>query len=308
MLRTRASRLRPAPALPPAARPPWPSYAALDLGTNNCRLLVARPARRGFRVVDAFSRIVRLGEGWRRPARCPRRRWRARIEALRDLRRQDRAQRSVAAGALCRHRGLPRGRQLRRLPRPGAGRDRARARDHLDRRGGAAGRRRLRAAARSAHPLRASSSISAAARPRSSGCGLCARPRRGARQPQILGSVSLPFGVVTLTERFGGTEVTPATYRAMVDEADGGAGAVRARAQHPPRGQRPAGADARQLGHRDDAGRHPSGAAALYPRAGRRQHADLRRRSRSSRAISPGSISPAAPPIPASAASAPTWC
>ncbi len=38
-------------------------YAALDLGTNNCRLLVARPAQGGFRVIDAFSRIVRLGEG-----------------------------------------------------------------------------------------------------------------------------------------------------------------------------------------------------------------------------------------------------
>jgi exopolyphosphatase/guanosine-5'-triphosphate,3'-diphosphate pyrophosphatase len=38
-------------------------YAALDLGTNNCRLLVARPTSDGFRVVDAFSRIVRLGEG-----------------------------------------------------------------------------------------------------------------------------------------------------------------------------------------------------------------------------------------------------
>ncbi len=38
-------------------------YAALDLGTNNCRLLVARPEQRGFRVVDAYSRIVRLGEG-----------------------------------------------------------------------------------------------------------------------------------------------------------------------------------------------------------------------------------------------------
>ncbi len=39
------------------------AYAALDLGTNNCRLLIARPARGGFYVVDAFSRIVRLGEG-----------------------------------------------------------------------------------------------------------------------------------------------------------------------------------------------------------------------------------------------------
>jgi exopolyphosphatase/guanosine-5'-triphosphate,3'-diphosphate pyrophosphatase len=39
------------------------TYAALDLGTNNCRLLVARPSRRGFKVIDAFSRIIRLGEG-----------------------------------------------------------------------------------------------------------------------------------------------------------------------------------------------------------------------------------------------------
>lgn len=38
-------------------------YAALDLGTNNCRLLVARPSRRGFLVIDAFSKIIRLGEG-----------------------------------------------------------------------------------------------------------------------------------------------------------------------------------------------------------------------------------------------------
>jgi exopolyphosphatase/guanosine-5'-triphosphate,3'-diphosphate pyrophosphatase len=38
-------------------------YAALDLGTNNCRLLIARPSEEGFVVVDAFSRIVRLGEG-----------------------------------------------------------------------------------------------------------------------------------------------------------------------------------------------------------------------------------------------------
>ena len=52
----------------PARRTPQPdltrAYAALDLGTNNCRLLVARPSRRGgFKVIDAFSRIIRLGEG-----------------------------------------------------------------------------------------------------------------------------------------------------------------------------------------------------------------------------------------------------
>ncbi|ESZ29461.1 MULTISPECIES: Ppx/GppA phosphatase family protein [unclassified Mesorhizobium] len=51
----------------PMHRPPMqelPVFAALDLGTNNCRLLVAVPQRHGqFRVIDAFSRIVRLGEG-----------------------------------------------------------------------------------------------------------------------------------------------------------------------------------------------------------------------------------------------------
>jgi len=40
-----------------------PAFAALDLGTNNCRLLVARPSGSGFTVIDSFSRIIRLGEG-----------------------------------------------------------------------------------------------------------------------------------------------------------------------------------------------------------------------------------------------------
>ncbi|WP_442679675.1 Ppx/GppA phosphatase family protein [Sphingomonas sp. ASY06-1R] len=51
------------PARPSRASPMRGTYAALDLGTNNCRLLIARPAGDGFVVIDAFSRIVRLGEG-----------------------------------------------------------------------------------------------------------------------------------------------------------------------------------------------------------------------------------------------------
>jgi exopolyphosphatase/guanosine-5'-triphosphate,3'-diphosphate pyrophosphatase len=58
------------PSLPPAPRetadgPESAIYGALDLGTNNCRLLLARPSSTaaGFDVVDAYSRIVRLGEG-----------------------------------------------------------------------------------------------------------------------------------------------------------------------------------------------------------------------------------------------------
>ncbi|PKB14768.1 exopolyphosphatase/guanosine-5'-triphosphate,3'-diphosphate pyrophosphatase [Novosphingobium kunmingense] len=39
------------------------AFAAIDLGTNNCRLLIARPQGENFVVIDAFSRVVRLGEG-----------------------------------------------------------------------------------------------------------------------------------------------------------------------------------------------------------------------------------------------------
>jgi len=62
----RPARPAPTPNAPAAGRARWPEarhFAALDLGTNNCRLLIARPQGPGFAVVDAFSRIVRLGEG-----------------------------------------------------------------------------------------------------------------------------------------------------------------------------------------------------------------------------------------------------
>jgi exopolyphosphatase/guanosine-5'-triphosphate,3'-diphosphate pyrophosphatase len=47
----------------PSGARPGHIYAALDLGTNNCRLLIAKPDAGGFRVLDSFSRTVRLGEG-----------------------------------------------------------------------------------------------------------------------------------------------------------------------------------------------------------------------------------------------------
>ncbi len=61
-------------ALPrPAARPLRRTFGALDLGTNNCRLLIARPGAGGgggdFTVIDAFSKVVRLGEGLRQTGR-----------------------------------------------------------------------------------------------------------------------------------------------------------------------------------------------------------------------------------------------
>ncbi|WP_405044840.1 Ppx/GppA phosphatase family protein [Methylocystis echinoides] len=79
MVATRTqARVAAADAAGPGPSATWTghTYAALDLGTNNCRLLIARPERRPrrrnsdfLRVVDAFSRIVRLGEGLGRAGR-----------------------------------------------------------------------------------------------------------------------------------------------------------------------------------------------------------------------------------------------
>ena len=72
-------------------------YSALDLGTNNCRLLVAKPARQGFRIVDSFSRIVRLGEGVRSAGRLSEAAMSRTIEALKICaRKMDRHQVSRA--------------------------------------------------------------------------------------------------------------------------------------------------------------------------------------------------------------------
>ena len=55
----------PKPVESPAPKSPDPhaSYAALDLGTNSCRMLVAQPKGSGFHVVDSFSKSVQLGAG-----------------------------------------------------------------------------------------------------------------------------------------------------------------------------------------------------------------------------------------------------
>ena len=49
----------------PAPTPPDPAtlYAALDLGTNSCRMLIAQPKGSQFHVVDSFSKSVQLGHG-----------------------------------------------------------------------------------------------------------------------------------------------------------------------------------------------------------------------------------------------------
>ena len=54
---------RPGPRVEGGSRSAPLRLGALDLGTNNCRLLIARPSGPDFTVIDAFSRVVRLGEG-----------------------------------------------------------------------------------------------------------------------------------------------------------------------------------------------------------------------------------------------------
>lgn len=86
------------------ARRPGPLYAAIDLGTNNCRLLIGAPSGRGFRVVESFSRIVRLGEDLARTGRLSEAAMDRATAALRVCagkvrRREVRGQRAVATQA-----------------------------------------------------------------------------------------------------------------------------------------------------------------------------------------------------------------
>ena len=199
-----------------SARPSSASYAALDLGTNNCRLLIARRTGGGFRVVDAFSRIVRLGEGLAATGRLSETAMARTIEALRVCAGKL-GQRKVALGRYVATEACRRAENC-----PGF---LARVRDEIG------------------IELEIISTAEEA-RLVVTGCAPLLHPRipyaivfdigggsteivwlRHAglhRRPdlEILGSVSLPFGVVTFTERFGGIEVTPVIYRAMVAEAE----------------------------------------------------------------------------------------
>ena len=213
---------------PPIAHRFAPQFAALDLGTNNCRLLVARPAGTGFRVVDAFSRIVRLGEGLSTTGALSEDAMERTLDALRVCAAKI-AGRPVVAG---------------RYVATEACRRAANCEDFLTRVEQEVG-------------LEIEIiSTTEEARLVVGGCGPLLHPRipyaivfdigggsteivwlrlsrgpEGRRQPYILGSISLPFGVVTLTDRFGGTEVSPATYRAMVAEATAALGPFERRHQ-----------------------------------------------------------------------------
>ncbi|MEO1795045.1 MAG: Ppx/GppA family phosphatase, partial [Pseudomonadota bacterium] len=202
---------------------PVPIYAALDLGTNNCRLLIAKPSRRGFVVVDSFSRIIRLGEGLSQTGALSPAAMSRTIDALRvcanKMRRMEVARARLVATQAC------------RLATNGA--------EFLERVKREVGLE-LEILSREAE-----------ARLAVAGCGSLIDPDadhtlvfdigggsselawidvRGAIDPTVpplAGSgplksarlhawTSLPFGVVTLAEQFNGRDVSEASFEAMV--------------------------------------------------------------------------------------------
>jgi exopolyphosphatase/guanosine-5'-triphosphate,3'-diphosphate pyrophosphatase len=193
-----------------------PSYAALDLGTNNCRLLVARPCGDGFRVVDAFSRIIRLGEGVSNSGRIGD----AAIE------------RAVVALTICRNKMRNKGVTRARLIATEACRSAENGADFRDRVAQDVGLE-LEVIDRETEARLAASGCTMLIDPQANGAVLfdigggsselvrlnrSQKCRGGPPLPQIRGWVSLPLGVVTLAERHGGIIVSPQCYEAMVGE------------------------------------------------------------------------------------------
>ncbi|MEO0390882.1 MAG: Ppx/GppA phosphatase family protein [Pseudomonadota bacterium] len=95
--------------LSPAPGPRSDLYAALDLGTNSCRMLIARPDGAGFHVVDSFSKSVQLGAGLERSGRLSRGSMTRTIHALRicqqKLRKHNVRNMRLVATEACRRAG-----------------------------------------------------------------------------------------------------------------------------------------------------------------------------------------------------------
>lgn len=192
------------------------TYAALDLGTNNCRLLIARPTADGFRVVDAFSRIIRLGEGVASSRRISEAAIKRAVEALLVCRDKMRARgvrraRLIATEAC---RAAENGDEFRARVAEEAGLELEIVDSATEARLAAAGCTELFDPAASGVILfdigGGSSEVVRLNRPNG--------VRRGPPQPDIVGWASLPVGVVTLAERYGGTVVPRQVYEAMVEE------------------------------------------------------------------------------------------
>ena len=184
------------------------AYGALDLGTNNCRLLVACPSEHGFRVIDAFSRIVRLGEGLGRHGRLNEAAMDRTIDALR-----------VCSNKLKWHRV---GRQ--RLVATEACRLSANGADFISRVAEETGleleiidrETEAHLAAAGAEPLLAAEAETAVVFDIGGGSTEVMWVRRAEAGAEVLAWISLSAGVVTLSERHGGgQDVAPERYDDM---------------------------------------------------------------------------------------------
>ncbi len=96
----------PLPVEPPAPPTPDPAelYAALDLGTNSCRMLIAQPKGNQFHVVDSFSKSVQLGAGLEASGRLSRASMARTVQALRICQKKMREARRDAGCAWSRPR------------------------------------------------------------------------------------------------------------------------------------------------------------------------------------------------------------
>jgi exopolyphosphatase/guanosine-5'-triphosphate,3'-diphosphate pyrophosphatase len=189
-------------------------YAALDLGTNNCRLLIAIPAGDGFRVVDSFSRIIRLGEG---------------ISATGSI-SEAAIDRAIAALSICSDKiRYRRARRLRLIAT-----EACRAADNADSFRDKVAKEtgiKLEVIDRETEATLAVIGCSPLLDPKGRGAILfdigggsteLVRIERDPEQqdatPRIKAWMSIPLGVVTIAERFGGRDVTPESYARMIAE------------------------------------------------------------------------------------------
>lgn len=193
-----------------------PVFAALDLGTNNCRLLIAVPTRHGqFRVVDAFSRIVRLGEGLSASGRLSQAAMDRAVDALKVCADKLRARKIARA----------------RLIATEACRSADNGAEFLERVEREAGLE-LEIIDRQTEARLAVSGCGSLVEAGTEGVVLfdigggsseialidLSRRRTGRLANHIVSWTSLPVGVVSLAERFGGRTVTRETFQAMVDD------------------------------------------------------------------------------------------
>jgi exopolyphosphatase / guanosine-5'-triphosphate,3'-diphosphate pyrophosphatase len=189
-------------------------YAALDLGTNNCRLLIACPTDDGFRVVDSFSRIIRLGEG---------------ISATGSI-SEAAIERAVAALSICRDKIQSKKAKRLRLIATEACRAASNADGFRDRVAAETGIR-LEVIDRETEATLAVIGCSPLLDPKGRGAMLFdigggstelvrieRDPGEQNATPRIKAWMSIPLGVVTLAEHFGGRVVTAHSYALMVRE------------------------------------------------------------------------------------------